>query len=408
MNKKLFSFVFILIFILLSGIAFAEQADVDRYEISPTILGAYRKSSVHWEKLKLYLDKYESEYGVSGLNLFRVLKAITINEAGSNRTLVSVADAHDLMQVIERTRIYMGKEQAPGVDPMKKFSVGDEVLVASSTGKLWVRNNPGLKEPISGRTKYGLSGTVVGGPVFQNKHVWWKIQYENGLKGWSAGVGLAKDLSFNEAGVKYLAYLTYHLREYLVHKYGDFSVSRLHSLIVAGYNGGLSTAKGREVRVETYQYRIAVSVISQVLFQMENEIKKESEKLRLETLKKPHSWVELAKRFNISVVELRLFNPFLAARYFNKIPVGETIVYPQKQMIYFEAYTKEGKTRHYYVIRYGDVLHHVANAFFRTPHFSSIPPSSVYDALRDVTGGSLWGILYPGVRVDITDSPYLK
>lgn len=71
----------------------------------------------------------------------------------------------------------------------EKFELGDRIRV---TTNLKVRVGPGLDQPevespnYPGSVPLGSLGTVIGGPERGNQYVWWKIEYDRGVTGWSA------------------------------------------------------------------------------------------------------------------------------------------------------------------------------------------------------------------------------
>ncbi len=197
-----------------------------------------------------------------------------------------------------------------------------------------------------------------------------------------------------EAGIKFLAYLKKRFKK------KEMASSRLKSLMIMGYNGGEGRVKKGLVKIETYQYLQGVSIYYNLLSQRLNEIKKLSEELEVFNLEKKYSWEDLSSKLDVSVLELRLFNPFLALRYKKKISKGQAVVYPKeaKGIFYEVVLTEDAKVKKlFYVVKRSDILHHICNAF-----------GFLYDDMRDKEGMLLWGSLQPGDRIEVTDSPYLN
>jgi hypothetical protein len=416
--KRYVWFVAFLFVICCAFPCFAAHNEKNYIKISRSFMGAYKKMQPHYYEVTSFLDEYQKAYGVEDLELLDVLIAILLYESGGNPSLVSSAGAKGLLQVIESTRIMMGRVLTPKQSPMEKFEIGDSIIVAVDRRTLNVRRKPSLKSRIVESLSRGTKGKIVGGPVGFGGYIWWKVEYENNVKGWSVGVSLARDLSKTEAGAKYLCYLADKLKAYLSRQYQlgsddeleeKFLITRLFSNLVLAYNGGLGRVKNNLIRVESYQYLQGVSTYYRLLSLFKDQIMMESFKLSLIVLEKPHTWKDLSDQYNVSVIELRLYNPFMAARFPKEIPAGEKIVFSTELSgdIEIVAAVKKEGTRFYYEVRHGDILHHISNAFFRTKESSSSPPFSIYDQQRDVNGALIWGSFHPGTPIDVTDSPYL-
>ena len=67
-------------------------------------------------------------------------------------------------------------------------AVGERV---TTTDNLNVRNAPGLSSTILGVQADNSLGTVVGGSVFVDGHLWWQVDFDSGADGWVAGDFLA-------------------------------------------------------------------------------------------------------------------------------------------------------------------------------------------------------------------------
>ncbi len=62
------------------------------------------------------------------------------------------------------------------------FSLGDRV---KTTAKLNVRSLPTTRSYLLGSERLGSLGTIVAGPTIASGYVWWKVNYDNGITGWS-------------------------------------------------------------------------------------------------------------------------------------------------------------------------------------------------------------------------------
>ncbi len=63
------------------------------------------------------------------------------------------------------------------------IQIGDRV---QTTARLKVRQTASSKGTVVGTARPGTQGTVEAGPAYANGYTWWNIQYDNGVKGWSA------------------------------------------------------------------------------------------------------------------------------------------------------------------------------------------------------------------------------
>jgi parallel beta-helix repeat protein len=64
-----------------------------------------------------------------------------------------------------------------------KFTIGDRV---KTTANLNVREGPGLSYIVMGTVPEGAHGQIMAGPVEADGYVWWDVDYDNGVRGWSA------------------------------------------------------------------------------------------------------------------------------------------------------------------------------------------------------------------------------
>ncbi len=115
-----------------------------------------------------------------------------------------------------------------------------------------------------------------------------------------------------EAGIKYLGQLVKQLgRE-------DYAI--------AGYNGGPGRVAGRRpMPLESLQYVIGVGSYRGVLKAYEPSVRMHAERLTLTELRQGEDWWALSQRLEVPVAQLRLHNPFLAAR---RLRAGYVVAYP--------------------------------------------------------------------------------
>ncbi len=117
-----------------------------------------------------------------------------------------------------------------------------------------------------------------------------------------------------EAGIKYLGTL--------VRQFGR------EDYALAAYNGGPTrVAAGRAMPLESLQYVIGVGSHRSVLKAYEPSIRAHASRLDVTTVQSGDDWWTLASRLDLPVVQLRLHNPFLAAR---PLRAGSTIAYPRE------------------------------------------------------------------------------
>jgi len=114
-----------------------------------------------------------------------------------------------------------------------------------------------------------------------------------------------------EAGIKYLSQMIRRFGR------GDYAIG--------AYNGG----PGRIVRgrppLETLQYILFVGQYRNVLKVYESSVRHHATQLRLESVREGDSWWSLSQRLGVSVLQLRVHNPFLATR---ALHVGQLIAHP--------------------------------------------------------------------------------
>ncbi|MDA1093366.1 MAG: LysM peptidoglycan-binding domain-containing protein [Acidobacteria bacterium] len=136
-----------------------------------------------------------------------------------------------------------------------------------------------------------------------------------------------------EGGIKYLAQQ--------VRQFGR------EDYALAAYNGGPGrVSRERPMYLETLQYVIQVSDYRNVLRLYEASIRHHALGIRLETVGEGDSWWSLSQRLGLSILQLRLHNPFLATR---ALQVGQQVAYPSAPRT--DLFTADGddllyRTRH--------------------------------------------------------------
>ena len=95
---------------------------------------------------------------------------------------------------------------------------------------------------------------------------------------------------------------------------------------LAAYNGGPSrVARGGAMPLESLQYVLGVGHYRSVLRTHEASARAHAATLQLETVRAGDDWWALSRRLGVPLVELRLHNPFLAAR---TLKPGNLIAFP--------------------------------------------------------------------------------
>jgi LysM repeat protein len=174
-----------------------------------------------------------------------------------------------------------------------------------------------------------------------------------------------------QAGVKYLGEQ--------VRRFGR------EDLALAAYNGGPGVVvRGGRAPLETLQYVLGVGNYKNVLLQHEPELRSRAQELLLLRTEEGDSWWSLSRRTGIPLLELRLYNPFLALR---PLRPGQLIAYPGQAgppPVEFRGGSL------LYTVRPGDQYLLVAAALGVAP-----------DRIRDVNG--LWHVdlALPGTVLEI-------
>jgi LysM repeat protein len=174
-----------------------------------------------------------------------------------------------------------------------------------------------------------------------------------------------------EAGIKYLGQL--------VRRFGR------QDSVLAAYNGGPTrVARGRSLPLETKQYVMGVGSYRRVLQDYEPSIRKYAERLGLVTVRPGEDWWKISQRLDVPLIQLRLYNPFLAAR---TLRAGYRVAYPLEGAPNFVA--DDGDDL-YYRARLGDNLIKVAGVI-----------GADLDALRQANGLERLEPLPPGTLLEI-------
>lgn len=77
-----------------------------------------------------------------------------------------------------------GNDGGDGGNGGGRFSAGDRV---ASTTNLNTRARPGTDAAIRETVSPGTTGKITGDPTQEGGYTWWKVQWETGVQGWSAG-----------------------------------------------------------------------------------------------------------------------------------------------------------------------------------------------------------------------------
>ena len=143
-----------------------------------------------------------------------------------------------------------------------------------------------------------------------------------------------------EAGVKYLSQMINRFdRE-------DYAL--------AGYNGGPGRVSRGRPPLESLQYVLGVGAYRNVLKLYEPSVRHHASRIRLETVRDGDYWWTIAERVGVSVLQLRLHNPFLATRALRE---GQRMAYPAEPRT--DLFTPVGDDLEYRT-RHGDNYLHLA------------------------------------------------
>ena len=114
-----------------------------------------------------------------------------------------------------------------------------------------------------------------------------------------------------EAGVKYLSEM---IRRFDREDYA-----------LAGYNGGPGRVSRGRPPLESLQYVLAVGQYRNVLKLYDRPVRHHAQRIGLEEIREGDDWWTVAQRVGVSVLQLRMHNPFLATR---ALRVGQLMAYP--------------------------------------------------------------------------------
>jgi LysM repeat protein len=177
-----------------------------------------------------------------------------------------------------------------------------------------------------------------------------------------------------EAGIKYLGQL--------VKQFGR------EDYALAAYNGGPGrVAARRPMPLESLQYVIGVGIYRSVLKLHEPSVRVHAARLGLTEVQSGEDWWELGRRLNLTVTQLRLHNPFLAAR---PLRAGYRVAYPREPRN--DVFADGGPSRYRTLL--GD-------NYFKVAFTLGVD----LDLLRDAN--QLWRLqpLWPGTELVIPSDP---
>jgi LysM repeat protein len=155
-------------------------------------------------------------------------------------------------------------------------------------------------------------------------------------------------------------------------------------LALAAYNGGPGVVTRSRAPLETLQYVIGVGNNKNALLQHEPRIRDAATRLRILRTEEDDSWWSLSERTGIPLLQLRLYNPFLALR---PLSSARLVVYPAAPEPPVATFAEDSIG---YVTRPGDHYILLAAAFGVAPH-----------SIREANG--LWHVdlVFPGTALDI-------
>lgn len=164
-----------------------------------------------------------------------------------------------------------------------------------------------------------------------------------------------------EGGIKYLSQM---IRRFEREDYA-----------LAAYNGGPSRVVRGRPPLETLQYVIFVGQYRNVLKLYEPSVRHHASQIELEEVQENDSWWSISRRVGVSVLQLRMHNPFLSTR---ALEVGQLVAYPPTPRA--DLFTRAGDDLEY-TTRHGD--NYLLLSFVLDVDL---------DALRDQNG--LWRLQY--------------
>ncbi len=142
-----------------------------------------------------------------------------------------------------------------------------------------------------------------------------------------------------EAGIKYLSQM---VRQFDREDYA-----------LAGYNGGPGRVRRGRVPLESLQYVLNVGHYRNVLKVYEPSIRHHADQsIRLVEISKGDDWWTISRRTGVSVLQLRMHNPFLSTR---ALRVGQTLAYPTSPRL--NLFTSVGEDLGYKTLHGDNYLH---------------------------------------------------
>jgi len=175
-------------------------------------------------------------------------------------------------------------------------------------------------------------------------------------------LGVASNI---EAGIKYLGELV--------------RILGREDTALAAYNTGPARlVRGRPLPMETLQYVLGVGHLRALMQGDEAEMRAECSKVLLHKVVEGESWLDISQATGTTLLELRLFNPYLADR---PLLAGESIAYPSEPAASVSEVLQWSEPESCWTYRTlpGDLYHHLAVAF-------GVP----YDRLR--ADNDLWRV----------------
>ncbi len=142
--------------------------------VDPTISGAETSGVLGY---KVYKNNVFIANVTGGATSFQNNTGLVANTAYTFQ--VSAYD-NDYNESVKSTSISVTTLPAPSTG----IQIGDKV---QTTAKLKVRATASNKGTVLGTQQRGASGTVIAGPAYANGYVWWRVDYDYGTDGWSAG-----------------------------------------------------------------------------------------------------------------------------------------------------------------------------------------------------------------------------
>ena len=143
-----------------------------------------------------------------------------------------------------------------------------------------------------------------------------------------------------EAGIKYLSQMIKRFER------EDYAL--------VGYNGGPSRVSRGRPPLESLQYVLGVGAYRNVLKLYAASIRHHASQINIETVKDNDDWWTIANRVGVSVLQLRLHNPFLSTRALRE---GQLMAYPSESRT--DLLTSVGNDLEYRT-RHGDNYLHLA------------------------------------------------